>query len=263
MDTSDLHLLVLLLSISPHNFRQSTSAKQPSKATQFTNDNMLSSTPVTLPKNFVPREQHVVVGRGRQVHMLPGNVKFSALVQRLAPEYKDASGKAEKGNILSRIINDIYDAAPDAGFVRKDPRSGEWELVCEALARQTVAQAMRNALHTSYRSSKQFKSKRRMIRIQQEQVEAQQLQTASAGPVSLHIPQYVAFPRCVSPAESCNESSSSSRSSRGSCASTDMDTVDLLLAAFAPTCTDGNPFEPTPITPLQDMSLFEPIPLTL
>jgi hypothetical protein len=216
---------------------------------------MIFSTTSTLPRDVVPNEHQCIIGRGRVVKLHKGNVKFDAICKKYATDYKNAASKSEKGNILTRIVNEVHEGAPDAGFVRKDPQTGAWTLVTEdSLHRQTVAQAMRNVLYTSYRSSKQFKSKRRAIQIQQAQ-QLEQHQTAG-------MPQCVSFSRCVSPSESCDcdQSFSSRRASLCSTVSTPVDTLDLLIQAFAPidcNLITSNPFEPRPIAE----DLFEPFPL--
>ncbi|CAB9527830.1 Nitrilase family, member 2 [Seminavis robusta] len=218
---------------------------------------MLKSTATVMPANFVPASQHIIIGRGRIIKQHPGNVKFDKMISEIAGEYSSTPSKAEKGLILTKLINDIHEAAPDAGFVRKDLTTGEWTLVEEALARQTAAQALRNYLHTSYRSSKQFKSKRRMQRISQVQQElnsqkslSQSLMMGSGIPsmITIHATPEP-FTRCVSPTDSDNGDVSK-------------DTLDILLSQFMPANIAGNPFEPLPLAPSIAMEEdFEPIPL--
>jgi hypothetical protein len=206
---------------------------------------MLSNVVTNLPADFVPSEQHIIIGRGRLTKLHPGNRKFDMMVETTAMEYAAAPCKAEKGSILTRMVDEIHEAAPDAGFVRKDPSTGQWTLVEEALARQTAAQAIRNALSHSYRSSKQFKSKRRLQQI-----------AAAAEQQQQHVPAECTFwapmsqsPRCISPSQSIvssQESSSLGNNFQIDIDATDEKTFSTLMAAFGNNFTP-NPFEPRPL----------------
>ncbi|CAB9519052.1 Nitrilase family, member 2 [Seminavis robusta] len=215
---------------------------------------VLSNTAIVLPADFIPTEHTIIIGRGRVVKQHSANKKFDKMIQAIAADYQAAPCKSEKGAILTRLIHEIGSAADIAGFVRKDPTTGHWTLVEEALARQTAAQAMRNALSHSYRSSKQFKSKRRMQQIAQQQQQQQLTMTVQVPP------------RCVSPSESSISSQESycSYSSSNTYEATD-DTLSLLLAAFGNNVSNQteNPFEPTPIIDCLEFDCFEPIPLAL
>lgn len=212
---------------------------------------MLSSTPTILPANFYPGDQHVIIGRGRVTKMHSGNKRFDQMIAVVGPEYSAAPNKAEKGVILTSLVNAVHEQAADAGFVRRDPVTGVWTLVEEALARQTAAQALRNALHHSYRSSKQFKSKRR---IQQIAMEKQQSAspTTTAG-FSLSAQQE--SPRCVSPSYSLPGQTVAAHHNEAN------DAFAFLMAKFAASVDpNDNPFEPRPIAPRNNYLNFEPIP---
>jgi hypothetical protein len=126
---------------------------------------MRAITSSVLPVLFSPNEHHIIIGRGRDVKMHSGNRKFDRMIQDIAFEYAAASCKVHKGVILSRLIEEIHDASSDAGFVKRDPISGRWLSVEESLARTAAAQALRNYLSNSYRSSGQYKQKRRLEQI--------------------------------------------------------------------------------------------------
>ena len=127
---------------------------------------MLSSN--RFPASFVPQVHHVIIGRGRVTKMHSGNRRFDKLISDIKATYLAASNKTKKGNILTRLVNQVHQQAPDAGFIKRDPTSGRWIRVEETLARQAVAQALRNALSNKYTSSKQFKSKKRSQQIAME-----------------------------------------------------------------------------------------------
>ena len=213
---------------------------------------MLSSTPTTLPANFNPGYQHVIIGRGRVTKMHIGNQRFDQMVSTVSPEYEAAPNKAEKGSILTRLVNAVHEQAADAGFVRRDPVTGSWTLVEEALARQTAAQALRNALHHSYRSSKQFKSKRRSLRMA---MEKQQSAPVSASSSTASLSEFDEIPRCVSPSDSLSEPT------RRVSLNKETDTFSFLMAKFAASVDpNDDPFEPRPIAPNSNFLNFEPIP---
>ena len=200
---------------------------------------MMPKTATILPADFTPTAYHVIIGRGRAVKNHSGNKRFDALIADSAKAYSAAPCKAEKGIILTRIINQVHDIDTGAGFVRKDPATGHWSLVEESLARQTAAQAMRNFLHNDYRSSKQFKSKRRSQLIKQMNAKNSSTETTSLLSMSLA--------RCVSPSESAEEPT---------------DTLALFLSTFAENVeTSENPFEPRPLAPSVD--IFSPIPFSV
>jgi len=191
-----------------------------------------------LPASFIPTEHHIIIGRGRAVKQSAGHRRFNTMVQQIAAEYSAASCKADKGLILSQLDMVHDDLDTTSGFVKKDPVSGLWFTVEESLARTTAAQALRNYLNGEYRSSKQFKSKRRMaqLRDEQQQQEVLQLQEEHQGEQE----DYSSMTRCVSPMAMAHQELTESA---------DAQTFALLFAAFGTnTATVTNdPFSPTPM----------------
>jgi hypothetical protein len=173
---------------------------------------------------FLPGEHSIIIGRGRLVKNHTANKKFEKMIARIAPKYQGANCKSEKGNILSQLIDEIHAAGPDAGFVKKDPVTGRWTLVEESLARTTAAQAIRNYLHGDYRSSKQFKQKRRI-----QQIRAGLIPTSGSN-------GFKSTTTCISPDASDDESSVDSP-----------DTFTILYNAFGVNAGSDDPFAPTPI----------------
>ena len=214
---------------------------------------MLSSTPTVLPASFIPSEQHVIIGRGRVIKMHPGNQKFDRTISIIGPEYSAAPSKADKGLILTRLVDMVHEQAADAGFVRRDPSTGVWTLVEEALARQTAAQALRNALHHSYRSSKQFKSKRRIQQIAMEKQPSLSVRSAVMTSISQQAEQ---APRCVSPSSENLPEDVPSGEMR--------DAFSILMARFTASINPADdPFEPCPLAPENDAWNVEPLPFAL
>ncbi|CAB9503124.1 Nitrilase family, member 2 [Seminavis robusta] len=224
---------------------------------------MRSTTSNVLPDSFVPNEHTIIIGRGRVVKQHSANRKFEKMIEGIAAEYSAATCKADKGMILSRLIDEIHNAAPEAGFVKKDQASGRWYTVEESLARTTAAQALRNYLSNSYRSSKQFKQQRRLKQIQQQQKTSTASGTGSSAASasdnsSLNLKQ-VPVARCVSPSatdseeedamHTCNPDAATSTATAAVSTGTgmaDAKTFELLEAAFSQELQE-DPFQPRPI----------------
>ena len=180
--------------------------------------------------DFTPGPHHIIIGRGRVCKMHSGNCRFDKMIAGIAAEYQAANCKADKGNILSKLIDEIHSAGPDAGFVKKDPATGRWLQVDESLARTTAAQAIRNYLHSEYRSSKQFKQKRRLQQIRD-------------GLIPTSGTNRAAKAYCVSPDSSDDEESVSNPPRP----QLQQDTFGILFSAFGASARSDDPFAPTPI----------------
>jgi len=218
---------------------------------------LLSNTPTLLPTSFVPGEHTIIIGRGRAIKNHSGNRKFDQLIAAASKEYSAAPCKSDKGTVLTKVINHIYDdvTQPTGGFVKKDVASGQYVLVDEALARQTVAQSMRNYLHSQYRSSKKFKQQRRIERLQHEP----DFESTTSDATACMMPGLV---RCVSDDQLLSHRSRMA----GGALPSDKETFDILMAAFANSEPTENPFDPTPLpshelSDYNDMLAFEPIQL--
>lgn len=226
-----------------------------------------------LVADFTPGDHHIIIGRGRAVKMHTANVKFDKMIASIARTYQDAPSKSQKGIILSKLIAEIHAPSATAGFVKKDPETGRWHSVEESLARTTSAQAIRNYLSGDYRSSKQYKQKRRIQQIQQMQM------SAASPTMSPAVPSH-----CISPYSSDEEDSAPSQSSmaytKNTTAAQSVDTFSVLFSAFS-SVASADPFSPTPLfentakkseqalpsnslTSLLSMSMtnWEPTPLT-
>jgi len=126
--------------------------------------------PRRLPAGYVPSENTVILGRGKRIQSHLGNRRFMALIEREMEDYnRQAHSKASKSDIIDRVLSTVLHwnsmaAAATAtslvvGFVRERKPLGSnlWMAVDRLTARNTVAQAFRNANHECYRSSKQSK----------------------------------------------------------------------------------------------------------
>lgn len=114
-----------------------------------------------MPEGFLPSPDDVVIGRGKKI--IARNVRFLAIIESELKEYSSAESKALKSSILVRVLSFVRDVRGGL-FVKQDAQSGRWYTVEDGLARTTIAQNFRDALHTMYRSSKRFKRCRRRQR---------------------------------------------------------------------------------------------------
>ncbi|CAB9506534.1 Nitrilase family, member 2 [Seminavis robusta] len=114
-----------------------------------------------LPKTFAPSVNEVIIGRGRRVWNHSGNERFQDLVQSHMYEYSRATTKTSKSAIISRVLTQVKQASSVGGFVKQESSTKRWYAMEEASARISTAQAFRDSLSHTYRSSKQFKQQRR------------------------------------------------------------------------------------------------------
>ncbi|CAB9511237.1 Nitrilase family, member 2 [Seminavis robusta] len=117
-----------------------------------------------LPEDYRPGDDVVIIGRGKKVFQHPGNIRFREIVDSYLEAYKGAATKGLKSSILWNILTTMRNTSKDnLGFVKKDAETGLWCAVDDANARINIAQAFRDRLSNSYRSSKQHKSIKRKV----------------------------------------------------------------------------------------------------
>lgn len=215
-----------------------------------------------LPAEFEPSDFDFVIGRGKQIKQLPGNQRLCKLIHSVADDYTSGD-KARKSFLLSQLVKQVYEKSPQAGFVKKDPVSGRWYSVEEALARTSAAQAVRDCLCSHYKSSRQFKQKRRR-QAKKEQVPVHHIPCSSvpladtdnsimnakfsSGPsaFSMSLASIPAFRRCVTSESSRPMACPSSLPLTSMQRTADM--FSILAANFCPQDTMiADPFEPVPI----------------
>jgi hypothetical protein len=132
-----------------------------------------SLVPTFLPKSFQPTAQEVVIGRGRKIQQHEGNIKLRAIVMSKANEYVGSTDKTFKSSVITSIGYQVKAESKFGGFVKKDPSRDQWFVVSESSVRATIAQAFRDCLSPSYKSSKFAKQRRRWT--------AKETQTADPG----------------------------------------------------------------------------------
>ncbi|CAB9522218.1 Nitrilase family, member 2 [Seminavis robusta] len=197
-----------------------------------------------LPEDFVPSDFDFVIGRGKQVKQHSGNQRLYNEIRAVADDYTSGD-KARKSFLLSQLVSQVYENSPDAGFVKKDPATGRWYAVEDALARTSAAQAVRDCLHNHYKSSRQFKQqRRRQAKHSNSPVSPDQvIMNMNMLPPSMA--------RSVTPDEAFYAHQGASKPlvtfplSSSSCKN---DLFSILASAFAnKTCEQEDPFEPVPI----------------
>jgi hypothetical protein len=112
---------------------------------------------------FVPGPYEILIGRGRRCTMHWGNQRFRQMIAMELEGYAAADCKRLKSSIIGRVLADIKKHSPHAGFIKKDVATGRWLSFTDAASRVAIAQAFRDVLDDSYKSSKHSKQvKRRM-----------------------------------------------------------------------------------------------------
>jgi hypothetical protein len=122
-----------------------------------------SLVPAFLPESYQPTAQEVVIGRGRKIQQHEGNIMLRAIVISKANEYVASTDKTFKSNVITSIGCQVRATSKFGGFVKKDPSRDQWFVVPESCVRATIAQAFRDCLSPSYKSSKLSKQRRRWI----------------------------------------------------------------------------------------------------
>jgi hypothetical protein len=74
-------------------------------------------------------------------------------------DYAEADSKAEKGKIVSKVLDIIREASPEGAFVTYE--NGSWYEVSERIAREKIGALFRDFLPKSYRSSAKSKKARK------------------------------------------------------------------------------------------------------
>lgn len=120
-----------------------------------------ASKSMVLPDTFEPSDNEMIIGRGRKIQKHPGNLKFRALVQHKMKDYSESGDKTVKSFIISNIWKSMREESFCGGFVKKDAETDKWIVASDCTVRATIAQAFRDSLSPTYRSSKFSKQRRR------------------------------------------------------------------------------------------------------
>jgi len=139
-----------------------------------------ASTCKMTPEFFEPGPYEILIGRGRRCTTHWGNQRFRSMVRSELSAYCAAADcKRSKSVIIGRVLEDIQRHSPQAGFIKKDVATGRWLSLTPAASRVAIAQAFRDALQDSYRSSKHFKQIKRSIAKKTQQCRNQQNTTVT------------------------------------------------------------------------------------
>ena len=136
-----------------------------SQAFNFIQTNILSKdskAKKALGSITTPAPSDVICGRGRLCAEHPGNREFRKIVDSHLDSYAKADSKLEKSLLVSAIVNMVRRNSPNGGFLKKNSKTGRFEVVSDRIAREKVGQMLRDALHTQYKSSTEAKRKRRL-----------------------------------------------------------------------------------------------------
>jgi hypothetical protein len=148
---------------SPINFANdnSSSSNRSDAAVRRTGSRGFEQMTPLLPGYF-PGDDDVLVGRGKKCLVHPGNLHFKQVVATKLRSYLDAECRVDKTAILMEVIDQVRAISPNGGFVKQNPKTGQWFEIGDFLAKEKTAQAFRDALHEYYTSSNPSKKKRRI-----------------------------------------------------------------------------------------------------
>jgi hypothetical protein len=90
-----------------------------------------------------PRQQDVLMGRGRPYQTWPGNIRLTQLVMEYANRYMQADHRPDKTAIASHIVQLIQIENNAARFLQRSSNNNEWEKVTDHVARNKVSQLLR------------------------------------------------------------------------------------------------------------------------
>lgn len=116
-----------------------------------------------LPETYNVGPNDVIIGRGKKCTMNPGNLRFREIIKNTLDNYQNAETKVKKSDIIMQVLTQLR-ADNGVGFVKIDAGSGRFIQVEEASCRIAIAQAFRDALSGTYKSSKKHKQQRRLER---------------------------------------------------------------------------------------------------
>ena len=118
----------------------------------------------SLPQDFQPSPHSVIVGRGKEAKINPGNKRLRSIAMTYLEEYSQAmNDKDTKSRIVSNIVAMVNEASPEGrGFIKRSKENGgKWYHVDNSGAREKVGCLLRDLLAHKYRSSSKSKVARR------------------------------------------------------------------------------------------------------
>lgn len=88
----------------------------------------------SLSYGYTPRENDVLCGRGAKCFNHVGNKQFRMIVEQNLDIYINSTSKYEKSIIISHIVGIIRRNCGEGGFIKIDPKTGEYVEVGDFLA---------------------------------------------------------------------------------------------------------------------------------
>lgn len=109
-----------------------------------------------LNATFLKFHHSVLCGRGKECSCSPGNCRFKAIVKKHLKSYSEARKRSEKSVIVSSILEETKQDAPEGAFVKNE--CGVWWEVDDIFAREKIGYLFRDYLRTQYKSSSRGRS---------------------------------------------------------------------------------------------------------
>lgn len=103
----------------------------------------------TLSDDFVPGDYDVICGRGKVCFNHIGNRRFRVTIAMNLKKYMESKSKLEKSLVVNSIVEQVRDASPNGGFVKRDPLTGNWFALGADASREKVGHAMRDAISST------------------------------------------------------------------------------------------------------------------
>jgi hypothetical protein len=86
-----------------------------------------------------------ICGRGKINFDHVGNRRFRVIVAMNLTRYVEAKTRTDKSTVVNNIVDQIWDASPNGGFVKRDA-SGLWSVAPTPVAREKVGHALRDCI---------------------------------------------------------------------------------------------------------------------
>lgn len=97
-----------------------------------------------LPVNYKPSDNDVLCGRGNVFSNHYGNQFFGKLIRENISEYKEATSRPDKVNVVDSILDEIRDSG--ARFTKVDTETERWYELNDVQAHQKIGHAIRDTI---------------------------------------------------------------------------------------------------------------------
>ena len=122
--------------------------------------------PQEMPSSYHPGPNDVICGSKSSVVLNhSGNRRFKQLIRDNLGRYTSSTSKANKGAIMSSIVDSVRDNAENPGhFVRQDKTTGRWVDIGDQHAREKAGYAIRDILTASKRARTRKATRQRALK---------------------------------------------------------------------------------------------------